>query len=212
MFLPGFLYLETDEKLSDELTGFLKHGEKPIVVTFSSMPLSEPERFMSKLIQAMEKANERAVILTGNSDITGNNSNTCLFAKSAPHSLLFQYAKGVVHHGGVGTMAAALKAGVPQQIIPFSVDQPFGAERLYKLGYGLKPLKEKTLSVGDLINFFQLINDCEVQMKAKQLGSEMYTEKGNERVVEYLEGLKSTNYNLKNLKNEGTVIDSFPSV
>lgn len=189
VFLSGFLYLETDEKLSGGLTSFLKDGEKPIVVTFSSMPLSEPENFMVKLMQALEQANERAVILTGNSGIIGNNSKTLFFSKSAPHSLLFQYAKGVVHHGGVGTMAAALKAGVPQQIIPFSVDQPFWAERLYKLGYGLKPLKEKTLSAEDLVNSFNLINDHEVQAKAKQLGSEINAEKGNERVVEYLERL-----------------------
>ena len=193
VFLSGFLYLETDEKLSDELTGFLKDGEKPIVVTFSSMPLSEPENFMTKLMKALERSNERAVILMGNSGITGNNSKNCFFVKSAPHALLFPYAKGVVHHGGVGTMAAALKAGVPQQIIPFSVDQPFWADRLYKLGYGLRPLKEKTLSADDLVNSFMMINDHKVQMKAKQIGSEINNEKGNERAVEYLEGLIPTN-------------------
>lgn len=190
VFLPGFLYLDTDEELSNELTNFLNEGEKPIVVTFSSMPLLEPVRFMTKLSQALEKANERAIILTGNSGITGKSSRTNLFIKSAPHSLLFPYAKGVIHHGGVGTMAAALKAGVPQQIIPFSVDQPFWAERLYKLGYGLKPLREKTLSSDDLVNAFIQMDAREVQTKAKQLASELHVENGNERAVEYLEGLK----------------------
>ena len=190
VYLPGFLYLETDEELSAEITNFVNEGEKPIVVTFSSMPLSDPKRFMVKLSQALEKANERAVILTGNSSITGHNSKTCLFIESAPHSRLFPFAKGVIHHGGVGTMAAALKAGVPQQIIPFSVDQPFWAERLYKLGYGLKPLREKTLSNDDLVNAFIQMNDHEVRTKAKQLGLEIDAENGTERVVEYLEKLK----------------------
>ena len=189
VFLPGFLFLETDEKLPDEITDFINAGEKPVVVSFSSMPLSDPERFMGKLSQALEKTNERVIVLTGNSGISGQNSKTGLFIKSAPHSLLFPRAKGVVHHGGVGTMAAALKAGIPQQIIPFSVDQPFWAERLYKLGYGLKPLREKTLSSDDLANAFIQMNVHEVQSKAKQISSEMQAENGNERLAEYLEGL-----------------------
>lgn len=196
VFLPGFLYLETGEELSNELIRFLKDGEKPIVISFSSMPLSAPERFIDKLMQALERTNERAVILTGNSGITGSSSKNCFFVQSAPHARLFPYVKGVVHHGGVGTMAAALKAGVPQQIIPFSVDQPFWAERLYRLGYGLKPLKEKTLSTDDLVDSFILMNDHEVQTRAKQIGSEIHAEKGNERIVEYLERLKSTDPSL----------------
>ena len=196
VFLPGFLYLETNEDLSNELLRFLKDGEKPIVVSFSSMPLSAPERFMTKLMQTLERTNERAVILTGNSGITGSSRKNCFFVQSAPHARLFPYAKGVVHHGGVGTMAAALKAGVPQQIIPFSVDQPFWADRLYKLGYGLKPLREKTLSTEELGNSFLLMNNHEVQARAKQIGSEIHAERGNERIVKYLEELKSTDSSL----------------
>ena len=86
-------------------------------------------------------------------------------------------------------MAAALMAGVPQQIIPFSVDQPFWADRLYKLGYGLKPLKEKTLSSDDLVNAFIQMNTHEVQSKAKQIGVEIQAENGNKKLVEYLEEL-----------------------
>ena len=182
VFLSGFLTLETDEKLSEELISFLKDGEKPIVVSFSSRPLSEPARFMSKLTQALEKTGDRAVILTGNSGMAGSNNSTCFFARSAPHGRLFPHAKAVVHHGGVGTMAAALMAGVPQQIITFSVDQPFWAERLYKLGYGLKPLREKALSANDLVSAFQQLNDPEVQAKAKQIGEEINAEKETKRL------------------------------
>ena len=182
--------METDKTLSDELKRFLEDGKKPIVITFSSMPLSEPESFMHKLMQALKVSGERAVILTGNSGITRNNSKDCFFTKFCPHLSLFQYSTGVVHHGGVGTMAAALKSGIPQQIIPFSVDQPFWADRLYKLRYGLKPLKEKNLSTEDLVNSFKMMNDFGIQTKAKQVGEKINVEKGNERIVEYLEHLR----------------------
>ena len=163
-----FLFLETDEELSDEIIDFLNAGEAPVVVSFSSMPLSDPERFMKKLAQAIEKTNERVIVLTGNSGIVGKSSKEILFVKSAPHSLLFTRAKGVVHHG---------------------VDQPFWADRLYKLGYGLKPLKEKTLSSDDLVNAFIQMSTHEVQSKAKQIGIEIQAENGNKKLVEYLEEL-----------------------
>ncbi|MDO7203053.1 hypothetical protein Q5M85_01045 [Paraclostridium bifermentans] len=72
----------------------------------------------------------------------------------APHNLLFPLSKGIMHHGGVGTMASALKSGKPQLIMPFSVDQPFWANRLYVLGYTSKPLNENTISVNSLAESF----------------------------------------------------------
>ena len=69
------------------------------------------------------------------------------------------------------------------------MDQPFWADRLYKLGYGLKPLKEKTLSSDDLVNAFIQMSTHEVQSKAKQIGIEIQAENGNKKLVEYLEEL-----------------------
>lgn len=195
VFLSGFLFLETDESLPDELTEFLSQGEKPVVVTFGSTPLSRPEQFVRKLMAALKKTNERAVILTGNSRMVGNSDTMCFFSPPAPYSLLFQQAKGVIHHGGIGTTALALKAGIPQQIIPLTADQPFWAERLYKLGYALRPLRESTLSVDDLTASLHQMNDCEVQLRAKQLGPKIAAEEGNKRMVEYLENMNNLHLN-----------------
>ncbi len=51
-----------------------------------------------------------------------------------PHAKLFPRVAAVVHHGGSGTTAAALRAGAPQVIVPHIVDQYYFAHRLQALG------------------------------------------------------------------------------
>src|SRR5205085_2067897 len=53
-----------------------------------------------------------------------------------PFSQVFPRAAAVVHHGGIGTTAQALAAGIPQVIMPMGYDQPDNAERLVRLGVG----------------------------------------------------------------------------
>jgi len=59
----------------------------------------------------------------------------------------FEYAfskvLAVIHHGGVGTTAQAIKAGIPQIIRPLKYDQPDNADRIYRLGLGTYVLPEK---------------------------------------------------------------------
>ncbi|MBL8539908.1 MAG: glycosyltransferase, partial [Betaproteobacteria bacterium] len=52
----------------------------------------------------------------------------------APHSIVFPRAAAIVHQGGIGTLAQALKAGRPMLVVPFSHDQPDNAERAQRLG------------------------------------------------------------------------------
>jgi UDP:flavonoid glycosyltransferase YjiC (YdhE family) len=49
---------------------------------------------------------------------------------------LLPRAAALVHHGGIGTMAAAFAAGIPQIVVPFNFDQPDNAARLRALGAG----------------------------------------------------------------------------
>jgi rhamnosyltransferase subunit B len=54
----------------------------------------------------------------------------------APLSHLLPHAAAIVHHGGIGTLAQALAAGIPQLIIPYALDQPENASRVRALGVG----------------------------------------------------------------------------
>jgi len=53
-----------------------------------------------------------------------------------PYDWLFKRSTAVIHHGGAGTTGKALRAGIPNIILPFTSDQPFWGRRVYKLGAG----------------------------------------------------------------------------
>lgn len=193
VYLPGFFYIDTEnEEINEEIKEFIKTGTAPIIISFSSMPLKNPLKFKNMLVDALTKTNNRAIVLTGESGLTFNSNKNILAVESAPHTLLFPYGKGIVHHGGVGTMAAALKSGKPQLIIPFSVDQPFWANLLNKKGVALEPLKEKNLTVEDLCNRFIDMDNIEVINKAKEIQKKIENDNGAKNAVIYLEQIFHT--------------------
>lgn len=189
VFLTGFPKLEDDSVLDEETEQFLLNNDKPIVITFSSMPLKNPEAFMKKLIQAIKNSKNRAIILVGNSGIQMDSEDGILIKNYLPHDIIFSKAKGILHHGGVGTMAAALRSGVVQVMMPFNVDQPFWANRLYGLGYALKPLKESD-SEDEFINRFQQMSQNENKIKAKEIADILSKEQPNLRAVKKIEELQ----------------------
>jgi len=187
VFMPGFFFLDSeDETLPEEIEQFLAAGNPPVAVTFSSMPLAQPARFLERLRAALKATGNRAVILTGNSGIECENDHQTCAVKAAPHSLLFPRVKGVIHHGGVGTMAAALRAGKPQMIIPFSADQPFWAKRLYRLGYSIKPMREKEVTAAVLAGALAEMDDSDVIRRAEDIAAIINSENATADTVRYL--------------------------
>lgn len=190
VFLPGFFFLEREgEKLDDQLGNFLAEGSPPIVISFSSMPLKNPNRFKEVVVEALKKTNNRGIILVGNSGMKLESMADILMIKETPHTQLFPLAKGIIHHGGVGSMAGALKSGKPQLIIPFSVDQPFWAKRLHTLGYALKPLKEKEVRVDTLVDTLITMENSQIRQKAEEIKQLIDSEQGVKKTLEYIETL-----------------------
>ena len=190
VFISGFFFLDIGEsKLDEELEKFIESGKEPIVVSFSSMPLKNPIEFKEKLIKALKETENRAVILTGTSGMTFENDENIVAIEKAPHRLIFKRAKGIIHHGGVGTMSEALLSGVPQLIMPFTVDQPFWAHRLYTKGYSIKPLREKNLLVSDLVNALKEMESEKYIKNAREIKDIIESENGLENTVKYIEKL-----------------------
>ncbi|KAK4747596.1 hypothetical protein SAY87_014182 [Trapa incisa] len=71
------------------------------------------------------------------------------FCGSIPYKWLFQQCAAAIHHGGSGSTAAALHAGIPQVICPFMLDQFYWAERMFWLGVAPAPLKRRHLLPDD---------------------------------------------------------------
>jgi sterol 3beta-glucosyltransferase len=98
--------------------------------------------------------------------------------ESAPHSWLFPRMAAVVHHGGAGTTAAGLRAGVPSIIIPSGTDQFAWGRRVYELGVGAKPIPRKKLTSENLSTAIQFALTETIKDNAKVLGAKISSENG----------------------------------
>jgi sterol 3beta-glucosyltransferase len=84
-----------------------------------------------------------------------------------------------VHHGGAGTLAAALRAGVPAVTCPFFSDQPFWGERLHLLGAGTRPLPARGLTPVTLGNAIAAaVGDPAMRARAGAIGERIRAEDG----------------------------------
>jgi sterol 3beta-glucosyltransferase len=86
-----------------------------------------PEQTADLVLQAIARTGQRAILQSGWGGLSKTDLPDNVFVVgSVPHSWLFSRVAAVVHHGGAGTTAAGLRAGVPNIVIPFFGDQPFG--------------------------------------------------------------------------------------
>lgn len=105
-------------------------------------------KFIKVSIQVCKCLGCDGVVVGGEvEDITDEFPPFFTWEKFRPLSTLLPYSSVIVHHGGIGTAAAALKYGVPQLVIPRVFAQPYNAERLQRMGLCVvMPPKSYTVS------------------------------------------------------------------
>jgi rhamnosyltransferase subunit B len=138
--ITGFAFYDGDAgnmNLAPELESFLADGPPPLVFTLGSAAVMAAGDFYEVSAKAADLLGQRAVLLTGNDPQNipkGPLSNNICIARYAPYSQIFPRASVMIHQGGVGTTAQALKAGRPMLVMPYSHDQPDNARRVKHLG------------------------------------------------------------------------------
>ncbi|TDC07239.1 glycosyltransferase [Nonomuraea longispora] len=140
----GFWTMPADDTWAppERLARFLDEGEPPVYVGFGSSTTGDPDVLTATVLEGVRLAGRRAVLATGWGALRpGADADDVLVMEEAPHDWLLPRVAVAVHHGGVGTAAAALRAGVPQVVRPFVGDQPFWASRLHRLGVAPEPLR-----------------------------------------------------------------------
>jgi sterol 3beta-glucosyltransferase len=169
-----------------DLVEFLQNGEPPVYIGFGSMGIRNPEATADLVLQAISRTGQRAILQAGwgglsKADVPDN----VLMVNAVPHSWLFPRMATVVHHGGAGTTAAGLRAGVPSIVIPFFGDQPFWGQRIAALGVGTAPIPRKQLTVERLAQAIdRAVTDPLIRQRAADLGAKIQAEDGIARVVE----------------------------
>jgi len=138
--ITGFAFYDGDAgktNLASELEKFLTAGPPPLVFTLGSAAVMAAGDFYEQSAKAVELLGERAILLVGNEPHNRPSrvlSDKICVASYAPFSKVFLRASAIVHQGGVGTTAQALKAGRPMLVMPYSHDQPDNARRVRHLG------------------------------------------------------------------------------
>ncbi|CAO3699786.1 unnamed protein product [Rhizopus microsporus] len=143
-----FLYSSQMWTPSRELTDFLTVTDsRPIVyIGFGSIIVPDPGETTRTIVDAVLKSNVRAIICKGwsgrhkeddSGSLLDQYPGTIYHCESVPHEWLFSRIQAVVHHGGAGTTAAGLRAGLPTVIKPFFGDQRFWGQRVEELQIGV---------------------------------------------------------------------------
>jgi UDP:flavonoid glycosyltransferase YjiC (YdhE family) len=134
--LTGFPLVDgpTSGELSRDLEAFLRAGAPPVAFTFGT-GLVRRDRLLRESAAACQEGRWRGVLAANHpSQVPAPLPDGVHHVDHVPFRLLLPRCRALVHHGGIGTSAMALAAGIPQLVVPLAFDQPDNAARLQRLG------------------------------------------------------------------------------
>jgi sterol 3beta-glucosyltransferase len=175
----GPWYQERIEELSPEISDFVERQDT-IYAGFGSMKKKNPLKLAETIIKACKELNLQLIINRGWGGLElpsqYKNDDSIRFVTGISHSKIFPKVKAIMHHGGVGTVHAALRAGTVSIIVPFIVDQPWWADRLHRLNLGPKALPLRKFSTENVIK--RIMETTKYQDNVKQIAKLMQQDNG----------------------------------
>jgi vancomycin aglycone glucosyltransferase len=133
----GALTLELRTDADDDVLSWIAAGTPPIYFGFGSTPVASPDDTIAMISAACTQLGERALICSGPNDLTHiPDSDHMKVVDAVNHAAIFPACRAVVQHGGAGTTAAALRAGIPTLILWLWLDQPIWAAGVTRLKVG----------------------------------------------------------------------------
>jgi UDP:flavonoid glycosyltransferase YjiC (YdhE family) len=133
----GALAMELPTNADEEVASWIAAGAPPICFGFGSVPVESPRETIAIISAACAQLGERALVCSGGTDFSGvPHFEHVKVVGVVNYATVFPTCRAVVHHGGAGTLAACLRAGVPQLILWTLPDQPFFAAQLKRLKVG----------------------------------------------------------------------------
>ncbi|KAJ3366305.1 Sterol 3-beta-glucosyltransferase [Allomyces arbusculus] len=194
--VAGYWFLDEPDvgwKAPEGLVEFLeKDPARTVYIGFGSIVVPDPDELTRTIAAAVTHANVRAIVCRGWADRRPRAASPTpsLLAdhadiyelKSAPHDWLFPRVAGAMHHGGAGTTAAALRAGIPAAIKPWFGDQYFWADRIEALGAGVHVRKWSVASVAAALA--ALVGDSTMRATARDVAAKLRSENGPAAAVD----------------------------
>ncbi|MEO7391588.1 MAG: glycosyltransferase [Ramlibacter sp.] len=152
----NYIFFDDPLPLDAELQAWLADGEPPVFVGFGSMSGQGLDKAGKIIVEGVSATGRRSIVGAGWAGLGGGRLPAgWRVVREAPHALLFPRMAAVVHHGGAGTTAQALRAGVPQVILPLFMDQYYHAHRLHLANLAPRPVPMERITaqgLADAIN------------------------------------------------------------
>ncbi len=188
--VTGYWFLDAPASWQPDpsLVEFLDAGPAPVYVGFGSMFMHGGTQKTELVLEALRLSGQRAILATGWGGLSAQNAPPGVYVlNAAPHDWLLPQVSAVVHHGGAGTTAAALRAGKPAVICPFVADQPFWGRRVAALGAGPSPLSQWKMTAEKLAAAIHTaVTDPLMRQNAAALGRMIRAENGVETAVKWI--------------------------
>ncbi len=201
--MTGFWFYEDPDWLDWQPDEALREfaARRPIVLAFSSQPLENPQHILAVHVEAAALLGQPLLVQRGwagfaETDLPQNTRREdVMFVDYLPHDWLFAQAACAIQHGGIGSIARALRQGCPLVIEPFGNDQLYNASRVVNLGVGvaMHPFKMTGADLAQVLSA-QVLTP-QYRQRAADLGALLREEDGLETacwlIETYLERIQS---------------------
>jgi sterol 3beta-glucosyltransferase len=170
------------------LEEFIASGP-PVAIGFSSQVGRDARHVTQIVVDALDQAEMRGILISGWGGLKGITLPDNVFAiNNVPYDWLLPRITAMVHHGGSGSAAAALRSGVPSFAVPFGYEQGLWGRQIAKLGVGLDPITPDKLTVSKLAKAIcRIAEDQTIRRRAAELGEIIRAEDGIGNAVRIIE-------------------------
>jgi UDP:flavonoid glycosyltransferase YjiC (YdhE family) len=170
----GALTLEMPTNSDDEILSWIAAGPPPIYFGFGSMRVESPATTIAMISEACARLGERALISSGGvSDFNDMpHYDHVKVVGAVNHAAIFPACRAFVHHGGPGTLAAGMRAGIPTLVLPIGAEQPIWAAQVKRLKVG-SARRFSSITLEPLVADLRTILAPEYVARAREIATQM---------------------------------------
>jgi sterol 3beta-glucosyltransferase len=193
-YFTGFWHGDSMQVLDPDIVDFLSSGNLNVLVTFGSMPFEAKFDLQKSIINLSKDLKVNIIVVKGwgFKNVAGfSGIKSIKVVENTPFDKLIPRVSAVVHHGGIGTIAECLRAGVPFLSCPVIYpmgDQYFWGKQAYSMGCSSEPipltkLKEHILNQ----KVFELLTSQKINNNSQLLAGQLSFERGLQNAVDIVE-------------------------
>jgi UDP:flavonoid glycosyltransferase YjiC (YdhE family) len=179
-----------ETQMSREARNFLDAGEPPVIVTPGSAAATMQDYFIES-IAAIQELGLRGMLITNYpAQLPASLPPGIASFGYLPFSEVLPHAALLVYHGGIGTLAQAVKAGVPHLVVPSAHDQFDNGWRIARLGLGRSLPRTRYRAMRAATEMSAILHDHGVGRRARDVSSRVQSADALSRACELIEQLK----------------------